>query len=292
MLKNGMKDFKENIKFLPILAVVMLSKIFFEAIESGMTEPRNIVVEIAAGLVFSFYMITALTRKSFGSFTVQSIFAILTVALLLGVVISYRLISFEVLFTVCFASFVIIASQHFYLLPVAAALSLLISFADTMPYIQSAVIICAPAAVAVSCVCLSDELKESAVWKKLVFAAEGLVLFAAAARVLYIFKFTITVHSFVTQIWSSIALLVAAIILLVFAVYAIKSKKSIGEVFGYFVAAAFGVVPAFMDMKYAFLSASVMLMMITLFVREGKTAESLFSSLIKSTASKAKNKAK
>lgn len=288
MLKNGSKDFKEKIKFLLLLVLVVLSKVFFESIENGITEPKNIILAAAAGFAFSVYIIKVLTKEAFNLFTVQSLFAIITLVLTLGVVISHRLISAYSLCSVLLASVMLLLAQHFYLLPVAAVLSVGIMLLENRPEIQSITMSCVPSVIGISCVCLSEELKKSAVWKKIVFAVSNLIMIASAVKVFYIFRFTVTVHSFVIQIWDSFASFAAIIILAVLAVWAIKTKKSIGEIFGYIVVAAFGIVPTFMEMKYVFVSAMAMFMMLTACAKDGMTADVLFDTAADFLKSKAK----
>lgn len=292
MLKNISKETKENLKIVPVVFLVMLAKIFFETIENGLTSPAEICLSVAAALAFTAYTFSVITEKGFQRISAQSIFVVATLVITLGFVVSYRLISMHVLMAVLFASLMIIFSQRFCTLPVAALLSVLFAVTENRAEINSLAMNCVPAAIGVSLVYLSDKIKGSKAWQKIVLAVAELIMIASAVRVLYVFRFTITFHSFVTQMWDSIASFVAIAVLVILAVISAAKRKTAGEVFGYLSVAVFGVFPTFMDMKFPLVSAMTMFMMLTACAKEGMTADSVYDNAVKSISSKFKKETK
>ena len=114
-------------------------------------------------------------------------------------------------------------------------------------------------------------------------------MIAAYGYTVYCRIYTITFHNLKTEIWDSLASVVAIILICAFAVAAIIKRKSVIEIFGYVVLAATGVLPLFMEMKYVLISAMSLFMVLTFASKEGSAADDVFNGIIKSSG---KNKAK
>lgn len=291
MLKDISWDTKEKIKISLILFFALLSKSFFESIENGYVEPVDIILQIAACLAFTAFLITTLTDRGLNLKSAQGVLAVIMVIITLGIVISYRLISEEMLYSVLFSSVMIMLAQKLYLLPVAALLGFAVSLAESMPEIHSIAISGIPAAVGVSLVYLSDKIKNSALWKKIVFVGIELFMVYTVVSVLETKTGMMTFHNVKTQMWDSVASLAAIIILVALAIFSIVNKRTAGEALGYIAAAVFGVLPITMEMEYAFVSAMSMFMMLVAVAKDGMTADMFFEKTVESVRAKIKKKA-
>ena len=280
MSKRISSDFKEKLKYFLIIFLVVLGKVFFETLGRGSVDPLVVLLEVLLSLAFSYFIFTAVDLKDFSLTSLQNIFAIIMIIFTLGVMISYRFISFGMFFAVLLSSVMVLLAQRFYLVPIAVSVAFFISLLDGKSYLQSNAMSCIPAAISVSCVFLSAQIKESALWKKLVFTASQVAMIASVIRVYYKYRFAMTVHSFFAQKWDTIASFVSVIILLILVVYTIKKKRCIGEAFGYFSAAAFAVPSMFMDTNFPMVSGMSLLMIITLFGKEGMPAHEIFTKAV------------
>lgn len=288
MLKNISWDTKEKTKVSLILFFAVFSKIFFETLKVGMNQAEDIFIAAAAAIIFVVYFMTAVTDKAFRLCSAQGISVALMVIAVLSIIISFRLISREMLYSVIFSSVMILMAQHFYLLPVAALFGIVILFLENMPGIQSVLMSGVPAAIGVSCVCLSKQVKDSAIWKKIYFAVVELVMILTAAKAFSSRSNIMVFHNLKTQIWDSAASFAAIILFAALAVFAVKKGRTAGEFFGYIVVAAFGVMPMFMEMKYVLVSAMAMFMTVVVVSKEGNLADIVFDDIVKKICSKKK----
>ena len=290
MLKNISWDTKDKLKVMLILFLVTLSKMFFESIENGFTSAFQIVLAIVTSLAFAVFIAISVDEKGFGLASAQGFSAAATVAVALGIVMSYRLISRESMYALLFASVMVLLAQRFYLLPVAAALGFVVSLFPNRLDIYSVAMSGIPAAIGVSCICLSEKIKESPIWEKIVFAVIQLFMIVTASRVFEMHRGIMTFHNVKTQMWDSAVSLVCIIVFIMLAVYFAVKKRNVGEIFGCVAIAAFGIVPITMEMKYVFASAMAMLMALTVVLKEGSAAEMFFDAAVKSVGKKIKKK--
>lgn len=294
MLKNISWDTKDKIKVSLIMIAAVFCKVLFEAFAHGyMSIWHHVVLVLLVAASFAAFLLVNMTEKSFSLFSAQGIIAAVTVFLVLGMVISYRYVSREALIVIMLSSVSLICARKLYLLPITAVIGVVTAF-NLIPIeiYDYAALSCVPVAVGASCVCLSEEIKKSAVWKKIVFAAMELIMLVSAVNAFYTRRFTFTFHALGTEMWDSIASFAAIIILLSLTVYAIKNKKHIGEIFGYIAPAAFGAVAMTQDGLHAILSSATMFMMIMTVVKDGSTSETAFENAAKSVAKSVKSKSK
>ncbi len=290
MLKSSSENLKKNLKFIPVVFLLIMGKTFFETVENGLVSAAEIVLVVVMSLVFSLFLLNCLNEKSFSLTSPQSYFIIATLIVSLGFVISYQLISREILWATIIALILNLICRNIHLLPVAAVISVVVSLYETFPIVSISAMTAVPAAVGVACVYNSDKLKNSEVWKKIIFAGSVAVMIASAIKIFNVNRFNITFHSFKAQIWDSIPSFIVIAIILALFVYSIKAKKGIAQTFGYLAVAAFCIVPTFMDMKFPIVSAMTAFMMLVACSGEGTAADELFGSVFKSLSAKAKSK--
>lgn len=283
-MKNISGNTKNRIITTVILFLAVAVKIFFDSASNGLLTAELIATAAVTSVAFAAFIAVSFSEKGFNSLSGQSVLGAMAVLLAMGIVISYRLASRETLVFVLMASVAVICAQHFNLLAVAALIGVYAAF-ENYDYAAVSFI---PAALGASLICLSAEVKNSAVWKKIVFAALNIVMICAEGYALHMRRYTITFHSLKTQIWDSFGVFAAVIILLALAVYAIIKKRPIGEIFGYVVAAGFGFIPAMMDMTFALSSAAGMFMMLTAAAKNGTAAELASDGAVNAIKSKLK----
>ncbi len=293
MIKNIAWDSKDKKISAVIFTFIISSMLFFEAMRSGRTEITDILIVAAAGVLFSLYFITSVEGKWGRIISAQGIISVLTIVVTFGMTVSQHTTSTEdCFFVVLFASLLFIMAQNIYFLPVSVIISAVLALQVTIPEMQTVAMSCIPGVVGISCIGFSVKLKDSAVWKKIIFAVSQLVALASYGYTVYCHRFMITLHSLITEVWDTAASFIAVVILIAFAVYAIKNKKSVFEFVGYLVVVVTGVVPMFMEMKYAFFSATAMFMVLLWASKEGSLADDVFNDIVKLLNPKNKKKAK
>lgn len=296
MIKNVAWDTKEKKISAIIFALIFSSLLFFETMRANFIETSYLYIlyAAAAGILFSLFFVTNIEGKWNRVFSAQGILSVATVIVTLGMTLSHRMgtTSKEGFFSLLFTSAVVLLAQNFYLLPVTAVIGAVMSSMASKPEIQSLTLSCIPAAIGISCICLSPKLKDSAIWKKIVFVLVQPVLFASFAYTIYCHRFVITFHSLMTEMWDSAASAIAVVVLFALAVFALIKKKSAGEIFGYLAVALMGVVPMLMEMKYVFLSAMGMYMVLHAASKEGSVADEVFNDTVKFLDPRNKKKSK
>lgn len=297
MIKNVAWDTKDKKISAVIFTFIFLGLLFFETMRANYIETSYMYIPFIAvtGILFSLFFITSIEGKWNRIFSAQGLISVATVVVVLGMTISEKTTSTkEGLHALFITSIVVLLAQNFYLLPVAAAIGAVISAMAEKPEIQSTAISCIPAAIGVSCICLSEKLKDSAIWKKIIFALIQLVMFASYGYILYSRMYTITLHNLITEVWDSVASLIAVVVLFALVIFGLIKKKTIGEIFGCFALALMGIVPMFMQMKIVFISAMGMYMVLLAASKEGSVADEVFNDTVKlfNPANKKKSKAK
>ncbi len=281
MIKNIAWDTKDKKISAVIFTMIFSSLLFFETMMANYSGIIDVLLVAAAAILFSLFFITSIEGKWNRIFSAQGITAVLTVVVTLGMAITQKTTSTkEGFYTLLVASLLLFMAQNFYLLPVSAVIGAVLSAFVTKPEIQTVAMSCIPGIIGVSFISFSEKLKDSAVVKKIIFAVSQVVMFAAYGYTVYCRRFMISFHSLITEVWDSVALLVAVVIFVLFAVYALK-KKAIIEFIGHIVVAVAGIVPMFMEMKYAFFSAMVIYMYMLYVTKEGSVADDVFADTLK-----------
>lgn len=291
MIKNIAWDTKEKKIAAIIFTVVFMGQLFFETMRVGFNQITEIIFIALAGIAFSLFFVTGIEGKWNRIFSAQGIISVATIVVTLGMAESYYVSTStrEGYYGLFFISLALLMVQKFYLIPVNVVIAVVMSILTEKPMIQSITMFMIPASVALACICHSGKFKEFAIWKKIVFILTQLVMIAAYGYTVYCRIYTITFHNLKTEIWDSLASVVAIILICAFAVAAIIKRKSVIEIFGYVVLAATGVLPLFMEMKYVLISAMSLFMVLTFASKEGSAADDVFNGIIKSPG---KNKAK
>jgi len=283
MIKNVAWDTKEKKISAVIFTVIFLSLYFFETMRASFNEITEILFIALGGILFSLFYITSIEGKWNRLFSAQGIIAVATVVVTLGMAESYSIgttttAGMLIMFVAPVFLFMV---QKIFFVPVVAIVSVVMASMITKPDIQMMVLTCIPAAIGMSCISFSKEIKESAIWKKIIFAVSQIAMLVSYGYTVYCRRFTITFHSLKTEVWDSVASFIAVIVLLVFAVYALKNKKPAFEIIGYLVIALTGIVPMFMEMKYAFFSAMAIYMVMLRASKEGSLADDVFNDTVK-----------
>lgn len=282
MIKNIAWDTKEKKISAVIFMFIISCMLFFEVMRSGHIEITDILLVVAAGVLFSLFFISSIEGKWGRIISAQGIISVLTVIVTFGMTVSQNTSSTtECFFVVFFASLLYLLAQNIYLLPVSAIIGAVLALLATKPEMQTVAMSCIPGIIGISFIGFSEKLKDSAIFKKIIFAVSQLVVLASYGYVVYCRRFMISLHSLITQVWDTAASFIAVVILITFAVYAIKNKKSVFEFIGYLVVALTGIIPMFMEMKYAFFSATAMFMVLLVASKEGSLADDVFNDAVK-----------
>ncbi len=270
MIKNAQWDMKTKIKTFLVLFFTVYVGIFYCAVGKEWDSAKDIVTQLAASLAFSAFVAFTLNEKGNNLFSAQGILMTASVFLTLGVLVSSNNLSSDAIRMMILAPLMLICSQRAVFVPVSAVLSVVAA----VKYSGTAAM-CLPAAAGVSLIYLSEELKNSAVWKKILVAVSEAVIIGAAVYTFWYRRYALTVHSLITEIWDSVALVFAIAVLVGLAVVSIKKKRPITETAGYIISAAFSVVPLFLYSAYSFPTGAVMIMMLTVICQNGLPLEDL-----------------
>lgn len=282
MLKNIAWDTKDKKSAAIIFAVIISGQLFFEVMRVGYNSITEILLVALAAISFSLFFITTIEGKWNRIFSAQGIAAALTVVSALGLANSFEVgnSTFEGVYTMLAASVMLLLVQKIYFLPVVAIIGFVMSLLTEQPLIQSITIFALPASIGLSCVYYSGELKDFAVWKKIIFIVSQIVMLAAFGYTIFCRRYTITFHSFITEAWDSLFSMIAVIILICFAVKTIIKKECIIRAFGYLLPALLSMVPMFMEKKYALISAMTLFMFILFASKEGSVADEIFDNIV------------
>lgn len=283
MIKNIQWDTKTKIKTAVILFLTFFAGIFFESVSRNWTSAKMLIFQFAAAAAFSAFVLVTAKEKCYSLKSVQGIATVISVVLAFGIVVSRDFYNDDALRMLFFAPVLLICSQSVLLMPVAAVISIFVA----VKYSGTAVIYM-PAVVGAALIYLSSSVKESPVWKKILFAVSELAIIGAAIYAFYMRRYSLTVHSLVTEMWDSIALFIAVVVLIALAVVSVMKKRTVGEIFGYVVSAAFAVVPMFLYRAYALPASAAMLMLFPVICQNGLPAEELGEKAFKYVCSKFK----
>ncbi len=292
MLKNISWDTKDKIKISLLIFLAVEGKMLFETVEMGLIRTPVILIALAAGAAFTLFLLFNITEKSVKSLSAQGVFVALTVIFALGALITYKFVSKETLLVLLLASVMAICAKKLYLLPVAVAFGVVTVF-NVFGEIHDFIgLSCIPAVIGISCVCLSSEIKQSSVWKKIVFAVLELALTALAVKSFYNRRFTVSLASLFSHVWDTIGAFIAALIFVALIVYSVVNSKNIIEIFGYTAVASFGIVTMAMESVHALSSAMTMFMVLASVSKEGSSADIAAEEALKSIASLSKKSKK
>ncbi len=283
MIKNTQWDTKTKIKTAIIIFVATLASIFYVGAGKDWTSSTMLLTQLGACASLAAFIVVTIKSDACTLKSAQGITSLIAVLFVFGVLISNRFLTHEILLMLLYAPLMLICSQFVVLTPVAAAISVLL----VLKY-DGVAVMCLPAVVGSSLIYLSSSVKESALWKKLLFAVSELVIIGAMVYSFWLRRYFLTVHSFVTDIWDSLGLAVAVIILAAIAVFAIIKKRPFGEILGCIAAAAFAVVPMFMYYAYSLPASAAMLMIFPIICQNGLPAEELLSKAMNFIGSKIK----
>ena len=270
MMKNIQWDIKTKILTALILFLAVFTAIFFESTSRDWISSKMLVTQLAASVAFSAYILTTADEKTFSLKSVQGFATLLMIAFVFVVGLWRRYYNHDMLRMLFYASTLLICSQTTVLTPVAALISVYLALK-----LDGVAVICLPAVVGASLIYLSSSVKDSALWKKILFAVSELTIIAAMVCSFYKRRFFLSVHSLVTEVWDSAGLIIAVVFLIALAVVSIIKKRPLGEVFGCIVAAGFAVVPMFMYNAIAIPASSAMLMLLPVVCGSGTLAEEM-----------------
>lgn len=283
MMKNIQWDTKTKIKTAVILFLTFFAGIFFESVSRNWTSAKMLISQFAAAAAFSAFVLVTAKEKCYSLKSVQGIATVISVVLAFGIVVSRDFYNDDALRMLFFAPVLLICSQSVLLMPVAAAISIFAA----IKYSGTAVMFM-PAVVGAALIYLSSSLKESPVWKKILLAVSELAVIGAAIYAFYMRRYSLTVHSLITEIWDSVGLFVAVVLLIALAVVSVMKKRTVGEIFGYVVSAAFAVIPMFLYRAYALPASAAMLMLFPVICQNGLPAEEFGEKALKYVSSKFK----
>lgn len=283
MIKNAQWDMKTKIKtFLALFFTVLVGIVFF-GIGKGWDSAKDIVTQLTAALAFSAFVAFTLNEKGNRLLSAQGILMTAAAFMTLGVIVSYAHLSSDSIRVLIFMPLILICSQRAVLTPVSAVLSVVVA----AEYSGTAVMVLS-AAAGVSLIYLSEELRKSELWKKILVAVSEAVIIGAAVYTFWYRRYSFTVHSLVTELWDSIAIVFAIAVFIILAVVSIKKKRPVTETAGYIISAAFSVVPLFIYSSYSFPAGTSMIMMLTVICQNGLPLEELGENALKSVCSKFK----
>ena len=283
MMKNIQWDTKTKIKTAVILFLTFFAGIFFESVSRNWISAKMLISQFAAAAAFSAFVLVTAKEKCYSLKSVQGIATVISVVLAFGIVVSRDFYNDDALRMLFFAPVLLICSQSVMLMPVAAAISIFAA----IKYSGTAVMFM-PAVVGAALIYLSSSVKESPVWKKILLAVSELAVIGAAIYAFYMRRYSLTVHSLITEIWDSVGLFVAVVLLIALAVVSVMKKRTVGEIFGYVVSAAFAVIPMFLYRAYAFPASAAMLMLFPVICQNGLPAEEFGEKALKYVSSKFK----
>lgn len=283
MIKNTQWDIKTKIKTFLILFFTVFLEIFYFAISREWNSASAIIAQIMAAIAFSVFVAFTTTEKGWKLGSPQGILMALSVILLLGVMASSVDLSTDLHMMMIFTSLMLICSQKIMLVPVSAVLSVIVA----VKYSEIATM-CLPAVTGVSLMYLSEELKKSAVWKKILFAVSETVIIGSAVYTFWYRRYFLNINSLVTELWDSVIAVLVITILVVLIVISIKRKRSVFEIAGYIISAAFSVLPMFIYSSYAFPASVAGVMMLVVICRNGLPMEELGEKSLKFICSKIK----
>lgn len=283
MMKNIQWDTKTKIKTAVIVFITVFAEIFYESVSRDWTSVKMLISQFAAAVAFSAFILVTAKEKSYSLKSVQGMVTVISVALVLGITVSRDFYNDEVLRMLFFAPILLICAQSALLMPVGAVISIFAA----VKY-SGAAVICLPAAAGAALIYLSSSVKESPVWKKILFAVSESAIIAATVYAFYSLRYSLTVHSLITEIWDSLGLLVAVVLFIALAVVSIMRKRPVGEIFGCIISAAFAVVPMFLYRAYALPASAAMLMVFPVICQNGLPAEELGEKALKCVCSKFK----
>lgn len=283
MMKNIQWDTKTKIKTAVILFLTFFAGIFFESVSRDWTSAKMLISQFAAAAAFSAFVLVTAKEKCYSLKSVQGIATVISVVLAFGIVVSRDFYNDDALRMLFFAPVLLICSQSVLLMPVAAAISIFAA----IKYSGTAVMFM-PAVVGAALIYLSSSVKESPVWKKILLAVSELAVIGAAIYAFCMRRYSLTVHSLITEIWDSVGLFVAVVLLIALAVVSVMKKRTVGEIFGYVVSAAFAVIPMFLYRAYALPASAAMLMLFPVICQNGLPAEEFGEKALKYVSSKFK----
>lgn len=283
MIKNAQWDMKTKIKTFLVLFFTVFAGIFYFAIGKEWDSAKDIATQLAASLAFSAFVAFTLNEKGNNLFSAQGIFMTVSVFMTLGILVSDINMTSDVIRMLVFMPLILICSQKTVLVPVSALLSVVIA----AEYSGTAAI-CLPAAAGVSLIFLSEELKNSAFWKKILVAVSQIVIIGAAVYTFWYRRYSLTVHSLITEIWDSLAIVFSIAVFAALAIASIKKKRQFTETAGYIISAVFSVVPLFMYSAYSFPAGASMIMVLTVICQNGLPLEESGENALKFICSKFK----
>ncbi|MBR4858252.1 MAG: hypothetical protein IKU08_03615 [Clostridia bacterium] len=283
MIKNVQWDMKTKIKTFLVLFFTVFAKIAFWGIGKEWDSGKDIVTQIAASLAFAAFVALTLNEKGNKLFSAQGILMTAATFMTLGVIVSHQNLSSDTIRMLVFMPLILICSQKAVLVPVSAVLSVVAA----AEYSGTAVMFLS-AASGVSLIYLSEELKKSALWKKILVAVSQAVIIGAAVYTFWYRRYSFTVHSLVTELWDSVAIVFSIAVFVILAVVSIKKKRPVTETAGYIISAVFSVVPLFIYSSYAFPAGASMIMMLAVICQNGLLLEELSENALKSVCSKFK----
>lgn len=283
MMKSIQWDIKTKITTAIIVFFAVFTAIFFESTSRDWTSVKMIVTQIAASAAFLAYVLTTANEKSYSLKSVQGFAMVIVIAFALGVGLLRNFYNHDTLRMLFFAPVLLVCSQATVLTPVAALISVYLVFK-----LDGVAVICLPAAVGASLIYLSSYVKESAVWKKILFAVSEFVLIAATVYSFVQRRYFLTVHSLVTEVWDSTGLIIAVLFFAALAVISIIKKRPLGEIFGCIATAGFAVVPIFMHSGISLPASTAMLMVFPVICQNGLPAEEICEKALATIKSKIK----
>ena len=283
MMKNIQWDTKTKIKTAVILFLTFFAGIFFESVSRNWTSAKMLISQFAAAAAFSAFVLVTAKEKCYSLKSVQGIATVISVVLAFGIVVSRDFYNDDALRMLFFAPVLLICSQSVLLMPVAAVISIF----SAVKYSGAAVMFM-PAVVGAALIYLSSSVKESPIWKKILLAVSELAVIGAAIYAFYMRRYSLAVHSLITEVWDSVGLFIAVVLLIALAVISVINKRSVGEIFGYVVSAAFAVIPMFLYRAYSLPASAAMLMLFPVICQNGLPAEELGEKIFKFVYSKLK----
>ncbi len=283
MMKNIQWDTKTKIKTALVIFIAFFAGILYECLSWEWISLKSVLIQIAASVAVSLFVVFTVQEKGYSLQSSQSVAMAVSVALLMLMVTSRNNFSSEALLMVFFAPVLLICSQVTVLMPAAALIGVYIVLEH-----DGVAVMCLPAAVGASLIYLSSKVKESAAWKKILFAVSEVVLIAAAVYAFCLRRYSLTLHSLITQVWDSIGIFVTIAALIALAVVSVIRKRPVGEIFGYIAGAALSAVPMFMYGAYSLPATAATFMIFPVICQDGLPAGELADKALDAIVSKFK----
>lgn len=283
MTKNIQWDIKTKIKTALIMFITIFVGIFYESVSRDWTSSKMIITQVAASAAFAALVAFTVDAKACSLKSAKGIATLVMIAYVFAVIVSRNFFKHEALLMLVFAPLLLICSQVTLLMPVAAVISWFIALKH-----GGVAVMCMPAVVGASLVCLSAQVKDSPVWKKILFAVSEFAVIAAAVFSIYNRRYFLITYALITDIWDSLGIIATVAIFIALAVVSIKKKRSVGEIFGYIASSALAIVIMFMNTDYSLTASCAMLMAVPVICQGGLPAEEIGDKALKTICEKLK----